>query len=88
MLHGRAIPAAFAAAVALVSSASAHHSDAALDLNTLVTIEGEVTDFSWRNPHVYFTVATTDEQGRQTEWTVQMASVSTVSRMGWTSIGS
>ena len=84
-MDGRSILTAFAASVLLVSSTSGHHSDAALDLSTLVTIEGEVTDFSWRNPHVYFTVTATDEQGRPTEWTVQMASVSTVSRMGWTS---
>jgi len=69
----------------LVATASGHHSDAGLDLDALVTVEGTVTEFSWRNPHVYFTVETTDERGEQMEWTVQMASVATVSRMGWTS---
>lgn len=62
-----------------------HHSDAGLNLNKLVTIGGVVTDFSWRNPHVYFTVEATGEDGERKEWTVQMASVATVSRMGWSS---
>jgi len=66
-----------------VSSVGAHHSDAGLDLDNPVTIAGVVTDFSWRNPHVYFTVEATDQNGQLIEWTVQMASVATVSRMGW-----
>ena len=63
--------------------AIAHHSDAALDLDRLVTIDGTVRELSWRNPHVYFTVDSTDENGEPIMWTVQMASVLTVSRMGW-----
>jgi len=72
-------------ALLLAAPVSGHHSDSGLDLDTLVTVEGTVTDFSWRNPHVYFTVEATDEEGTQVEWTIQMASVATVSRMGWTS---
>jgi len=74
---------ASAVAFLLAAPALAHHSDAGLDLDNLVTIEGVVTEFSWRNPHVYFTVEASDERGESVEWTVQMASVATVSRMGW-----
>ena len=70
-------------AVALAHPAYAHHSDAGLDLDNLATIEGTVGELSWRNPHVYFTVESTDENGEPVTWTVQMASVLTVSRMGW-----
>jgi len=56
-----------------------HHSDAAIDINSVVTIEGTVTEFNWRNPHIYFTVETDG-----VEWTVQMAGTITFSRMGWT----
>ena len=63
---------------------SAHHSDAALDLNALHTIEGVVTDYRMRNPHGYFTVETTDENGQSVEWSVQMGSALSVSRRGWT----
>ncbi len=75
---------AFAAALALVSPASSHHSDAGLDMNSVVPIVGRVTEFSWRNPHVYFTVEATDERGESIEWTLQMAGTITTSRMGWT----
>jgi hypothetical protein len=61
----------------------AHHSDAGLDLDNLATIEGTVRELSWRNPHVYFTVDSIDAKGQPVMWTVQMASVLTVSRMGW-----
>jgi hypothetical protein len=67
----------------LSMSALGHHSDAALDTETTVTIDGTISEFNWRNPHVYFTVATQDEAGNPVEWTVQMASSITVSRMGW-----
>ena len=68
----------------LATSLSAHHSDAALDLNALHTIEGLVTDYRMRNPHGYFTVETTDENGQPVEWSVQMGSALSVSRRGWT----
>jgi len=66
-----------------ISPVFGHHSDVALDLNSVVTFEGTVTEFSLRNPHTYFTVATTDENGIELEWTIQMASAITVSRRGW-----
>ena len=74
------LPAFFAATFVFASPVSGHHSDVALDLNSVVTFEGTVTEFSLRNPHTYFTVATTNESGAQVEWTVQMASAITVSR--------
>ena len=73
-----------AAGVLVAGPVPGHHSDAAIDINSIVNIEGVVTEYSWRNPHVYFTVET-DAQGEGlTEWTVQMAGSITVSRMGWT----
>lgn len=61
-----------------------HHSDAALDMNSVVTVEGIVTEFTMRNPHSYFTVETTNDAGERVEWTVQMASALTIGRRGWT----
>ena len=76
---------AFAAAAgAFASPVSAHHSDAALAMDSVVTFEGTVSEYSLRNPHAYFTVETRDDRGAEIEWTVQMASAITVSRMGWT----
>ena len=74
-----------AAAVGVASPVSGHHSDAELEMDSIVMIEGTVTEYTLRNPHAYFTVRSVDERGEQIEWTVQMASAITVSRMGWTS---
>ena len=73
-----------ATAVTFASPVFAHHSDAALDMSSLVTVKGKVTEFSLSNPHAYFSVVTQDEQGHEIEWTVQMASRLTLARLGWT----
>jgi len=73
-----------AATFVLASAASGHHSDAALDMDTVVTFEGSVTEYSMRNPHTYFTVESIDERGESIEWTVQLGSAISVARRGWT----
>lgn len=75
----------FAVAVASVAPAIAHHSDAGIDMESTVTIEGTVTEFHWRNPHVYFMVEAADASGQDVEWSVQMGSTITTARTGWTS---
>ncbi len=65
-------------------SALGHHSEAGLDVETIVTVEGTVTEFSWRNPHIYFSVATTDERGEAVEWLVQTSPIISATRRGWT----
>ena len=45
-----------------------HHSPAAFDGDAVVTIEGTVIQFDFRNPHVYFYVESTDEAGSTVEW--------------------
>ena len=49
--------------LALGLPAAAHHSDAGIDMESTVTLEGTVTEFHWRNPHVYFMVEAPNEQG-------------------------
>ncbi len=72
------------AALVLYSHASAHHAEVGIDTSTLVELEGTVTEFSWRNPHVYIRVDTRDEDGESDEWTVQTSSTITMTRVGWT----
>lgn len=62
----------------------AHHSDAALQMDKVVNLSGTVTGYSLRNPHAYFTVAVTGDNGESIEWDVQMASGITMRRLGWT----
>ena len=61
-----------------------HHSDAGVDMETIVQFDGTVTEYSWRNPHVYFNVMADNESGQSTEWEIQLPSTVTMTRMGWT----
>ena len=72
-----------AAALATASPAAGHHSDAGLDMDSLTTIEGVVSEFGWRNPHIYITLDVVDESGETVEWNIQTGSTITVGRMGW-----
>lgn len=65
-------------------AASAHHSDAGLDMESITVVEGTVTGYYFRNPHIYFTVDVPNGHGEMIEWTMQMGSVVTSSRRGWT----
>ena len=67
----------------LILPAYGHHSDAALDMESILTLEGTVTEFSLRNPHAYIVVSATDNTGEQREWTAQMGSMITLMRRGW-----
>ena len=54
--------------------------EAELDIETVVTVEGTVTEFSWRNPHTYFSMATTGECGVAVEWLVQASPIISATR--------
>ncbi len=75
---------AIAIACAIAAPASGHHSEAGIDMNSVVTLEGRVTEFSWRNPHVYLVAETTSEHSDSVEWVLQMGSIVTAGRAGWT----
>ena len=62
-----------------------HHSPVGFDLGTSVAIEGVVTRYIWRNPHVYIYVDGTDEFGRSAEWQIEGDPTPLMSRSGWTS---
>jgi hypothetical protein len=62
----------------------AHHSDVGIDMDSILGFEGKVLDFNWRNPHVYMIIEAANEQGELVEWEVQLGSVSTSIRRGWT----
>ncbi|NIO39640.1 MAG: hypothetical protein GTO41_05265, partial [Burkholderiales bacterium] len=66
-----------------IGPVNAHHSDAGIDMESTITIEGTVTDFRWRNPHVYFNVDVIDGDGNAVEWNVQMGAIVPMARMGW-----
>jgi hypothetical protein len=47
----------------LTLPAAAHHSPAMFDMSRDITLEGTITDFSWRNPHVYIELAVAGPDG-------------------------
>ncbi|HSG63567.1 MAG TPA: DUF6152 family protein, partial [Gammaproteobacteria bacterium] len=62
----------------------AHHSPAAFDATTIVSFEGTVARFDWRNPHVYIYVDTVDDGGRPVQWAVEADWTTDLMRAGWT----
>ncbi len=60
-----------------------HHSDAGMDVDSVLAFEGTVTEFSFRNPHVYIGVET-DVSGEPIEWALQMGTTNGLTRRGWT----
>jgi hypothetical protein len=53
-------------------------------MESVVAFQGTVSEFSWRNPHVYFKVRTTDVAGAPIEWEVETGATPLLVRSGWT----
>jgi hypothetical protein len=66
-------------------SVFAHHPfSAEFDMNQTVTVSGTVTKVEWQNPHVYAYIDAKDDQGRNVNWKVELASPSELMKAGWT----
>lgn len=55
----------------LPASVLAHHSRAEFDMGTLVEMEGELLEVTWRNPHISFAIGVANEQGEQERWRIE-----------------
>lgn len=63
----------------------AHHSFAAeYDSKKPVTLKGIVTKVDWMNPHVYFYIDVTDDNGNVANWAFEMGPPNGLQRSGWT----
>lgn len=85
---GAGVSAFAAAMVAFVglSSAwgSAHHSFAPYEPTLQIKFSGVVTDFRWRNPHVYIEMDVVDDStGKTRHWLIECANPGILNRVGW-----
>ena len=60
----------------------AHHSGAGFNSNEVIEIAGTVREFQFTNPHTWIQVIVTNEQGEQTEWSVEWGSPNRLAREG------
>jgi len=80
-----AISMLFSAMILLATQpALGHHSPIAFDGDAVVTIQGIVTRFDFKNPHVYIYMESTDDAGDVVEWEVESDWMTELSRLGWT----
>lgn len=67
---------------AVFTSVHAHHSDAGIDMESIIAFSGTVSEFAFRNPHAYVLIDV-EQNGETVEWEAQMGPVTVLSRRGW-----
>jgi hypothetical protein len=67
----------------LATSAFAHHSVSNFDFDQSTSISGEVSYFSFTNPHSFIDIKVKDEKGVETTWKVFATSKVVLQRYGW-----
>lgn len=73
-----------AVAAACTTTVLAHHSAAAFNTDIEATIRGTVTEYSFRNPHVYMTLSVKKEDGSTVSTEVEAGAGSVLSPLGFT----
>ena len=62
-------------ALLLAGRVYAHHSFAATYIESQkVTVEGDLVQFQWRNPHSFVQIVAKDEKGQQQRWSAEWGS--------------
>jgi hypothetical protein len=74
---------AVAAGLAMAARAYAHHSFAATyDESKKVTLEGELVQFQWRNPHSFVHVMSKDDNGQLQRYAAEWGSAGQLGNQG------
>jgi len=71
------------ALLAASGPALGHHSAAVFDADQVVRIEGTVTRFDWKNPHVYIYVESLDGTGNAVQWEIETDWTTDLMHVGW-----
>jgi hypothetical protein len=75
----------FGGILGLGDMATAHHSNAAYDLDNPKTVEGTVKTVNWTNPHITFVIEPDAKTGEQpASWVFEVSSPGVLTRSGWT----
>src|SRR5258706_11914327 len=74
---------AFVGGLALAGAANAHHSFSVFDMSTEKTIEGDIVEFQWTNPHTWTWVNVKGADGKLTRWGLEGMSPNFLGRRGW-----
>ena len=86
MKFAQALAAAFTtAAIVATAPLAAHHSTSMYDRRAPLTIDAEVVEFRWVNPHSYLTVVETTPAASVAPktWSIEMSSPGVLTRSGW-----
>jgi hypothetical protein len=73
---------AAAMALAIAAPALSHHSHAMFDHSKELTITGTVTEFVFRNPHVFLYIDARNEKGETQNYWVEMSNLPNMIRRG------
>ncbi len=71
------------ASLAFVAPAFAHHSFAPFDMQSPKTIEGDIVEFQWTNPHTWTWINVNNADGTITKWGIEGMSPNFLGRRGW-----
>jgi len=73
---------AAAMALSVAPPALSHHSHAMFDHSKELTVTGTVTEFVFRNPHVFLYIDATNEKGEKVNYWVEMSNLPNMIRRG------
>jgi len=71
------------AIAAFAIPAVAHHSFAMFDASKTITLQGNIKEFHWTNPHSWIFLNVADPEGQSKEWAIELGSPSGLVRQGW-----
>jgi hypothetical protein len=63
----------------------AHHAPAVFDQSRTIVIDGTVTEFVWSNPHSWIHMNVAGDDGKVTDWVIEMNPPTYLIRAGWKS---
>ena len=70
--------------LALTGAFSAHHGTATYDMNTEISLNGTVKEWTFGNPHTWLWLTVTGPGARSQEWSIESAPPNYLTGQGWT----